>query len=129
MGLLFIPELFCLISTNLNDREKIFLTSCSKITRNFKSLLILDSEYDLEEINNKYRVKNIIIREFTLESKIKELIENSIHESIVVNSKYVKFVSNNTNIKLFHNEEIIRKIVSYGYSYLAMKIMLNNDGL
>ena len=125
--ILFIPELFCLISTNLNDKEKIFLTSCSKMTHNFKSLLILDSKYYLEEINNKYRSKNIIIREFTLENKIKELLQNLIPKSIIAHSEYVKFISNNANIKLFHNEEIIRKIVSYGYSYLAMKIMLNND--
>ena len=32
---LFLPELFYLISTNLNDKEKIFLTSCSKITYNY----------------------------------------------------------------------------------------------
>ena len=31
------------------------------------------------------------------------------------------------NIKLFYNEEIIKKIVSYGCHYLVMKIMLIND--
>ena len=150
MELLFFPELFCLISINLNDKEKIFLTSCSKIIYNYKSLLILDSEYNLEEINDIWRVKNIIIKEFSLENKIKELIRDLIPESIVVNSKYVKFISNNANIKLFHNEEIIKKLVSHECSnefrprpkalrsdklipqsiigsYLAMKIMLNND--
>ena len=128
MDILSFPELFYLISASLNDKEKIFLTSCSKIIHNFKSLLILDSEYNLEEINDKWRAKNIIIKEFTLESKIKELLENLILESIIVNSEYTKFVSNNTNIKLFHSEEIIEKIISHECPYLAMKIMLNNNG-
>ena len=69
MNLFLLPELFCLISTNLNDKEKIFLTSRSKITYNFKSLLVLDLEYNLEEINNKWRVKNIFIKDFSLENK------------------------------------------------------------
>ena len=127
-----IPELFCLISANLNDKGKIFLTSCSKITSNLKPLLKLDSEHNLEEIINKYYAKNIIINKFSLESK--ELIKNLIPESIIVHSKYVKFISNNINIKLFHNEKIIKKIISCEseedekvYSYLTMKIMLNND--
>ena len=127
MNLLILPELFCLISNNLNDKEKIFLTSSSKIIYNYKLLLILDSEYNLKEINDRWRVKNIIIKQFALESKIKELIKDLIPESIMVNSKYVKFVSNNENIKLFLSENIIRKLISYGCSYLAMKIMLNND--
>ena len=141
MILLFLPELFYQISTNLNDKEKIFLTSCSKITYNLKSLIRLDLEYNLEEINDKWHAKNIIIKNFSLESKIKELIENSISgRGEKVNFKYVKFISNNTNVKLFHNEIIINKIVSYGseetakvvptfggYHYFAMKIMLNND--
>ena len=126
MNLLSFPELFYLTSINLNDKEKISLTLSSKIIHNFKSLIKLDLEYNLE-ICDKWFVKNIIIREFTLENKIKELIENTILESITVNSKYVKFISNNTNIKLFHNEEIIEKLVSYGCSYLVMKIMLNNN--
>ena len=140
MNILTLPELFYLTSINLNDKEKIFLASSSKITCGFKSLIKLDLEYNLE-VCDKWCVKNIFIEEFTLESKIKELIENSIHgggekvgttfgdpESIVANSKYVKFISNNTNIKLFHNEEITEKIVSYGCNYMAMKIMLNNNG-
>ena len=128
MNILTFPELFCSICANLNDKEKIFLISCSKITYNFKSLLILHAEYILGEINYKWRVKNIIIKYFALWRKIKELIENLIPESIVVNSKYVKFISNNMNIKLFYDEEIIEKLVSYECdSYLMMKIMLNND--
>ena len=35
MNLLFLPELFCQITINLNDKEKIFLTSSSKITYNY----------------------------------------------------------------------------------------------
>ena len=127
MNPLFLPELFYQIIINLNDKEKIFLISCSKIIYNFKSLLTLDAEYNLEEINDKWHAKNILIKDFSLENEIKELIKNLIPESIVVNSKYVKFISDNTNIKLFHNNEIIKKLVSYGYSYLVMKIMLNND--
>ena len=127
MDLLFLPELFFQITTNLSDGEKIFLTSCLKITYNFKSLIILDSRYNLEEINDKWRAKNIIIKDFSLGNEIKELIKNLIPESIVVNSKYVKFISDNTNIKLFHDNEIIKKLASYGYSYLVMKIMLDND--
>ena len=131
--LIFIPELFCLISSSLNDKEKIFLISCSKKISNFRSLLILNSRYDLEEVNDKYIAKNIIIKNFSLEGKIRGLIENLIPESIIVHSKYVKFISNNTNIKLFHDKETIKKIISYEsnkdkiHSYLAMKIMLNND--
>ena len=125
---LFLPELFHLISTNLNDKEKVFLTSCSKITYKFKSLLILDSEYNLEEINDKWRAKNIIIKEFSLKNKIKGLIENSIKESIRLYPKYVKFISDNINIKLFRSEEMIEKLDSYGCNYMAMKIILNNDG-
>ena len=53
MNILILPELFYLTSTNLNDKEKIFLISCSKNTYNFRSLLILDSEYCLEEIHDK----------------------------------------------------------------------------
>ena len=124
---LFLPELFYQITINLDDKEKIFLTSNSKITYSFKSLLVLDAEYDLKEINDIWRVKNIIIREFSLENKIKELIKDLIPESIVVNSKYTKFIANNTNIKLFHNEEIIKNLVYYNCPYLAMKIMLNNN--
>ena len=122
MNPLFFPELFYQIAINLNDKEKIFLTSCSKITYNFKSLLILDSEYDLEEINDRWRVKNIFIKDFSLENKIKELIKDLIPESIVVNSKYINFISNNTNFKLFYNGEIIKKLISYDYCYLSMKI-------
>ena len=128
MNILTFPELFCLVSANLNDKEKIFLSSCSKITYNFKSLLILDSEYDLKEIIDKYCAKNIIIKDFSLENKIKELIKDLISESIVVNWEYVKFISNNTNVKLFYNKEIIKKLVSNECFYLVMKIMLNNDG-
>ena len=127
MNLLFLPELFCQIISNLDDKEKIFLISCSKIIYNFKSLLILDSEYNIEEINDKLRMKNILIKDFSLENKIKELIKDLIPESIVVNSKYVKFISNNTNIKLFRGKKVIRNLVSYGYHYLAMKIMLNDN--
>ena len=128
MNIAIFPELFSLISTNLNDKEKIFLISCSKITYNLKSLIKLDLEYNLEEINDKWHAKNIIIKKFTLESKIRELIENLIPESIMVNSIYVKFISNNTNIKLFHNVEIVKKIILYGpgCSYLVTKIILNN---
>ena len=141
MSSLLFPELFYQISTNLNDREKIFLVSCSKITHNFKFLLILDSEYDLKEINDKWKVKNIIIKEFSLENKIKELIKDLIpkgnekvgtifedSELIMENSRYIKFVSNNINVKLFLDKDIIEKLISYNCSYLAMKIMLNNDG-
>ena len=124
MNLIF-PELFCLISVNLNDKEKIFLISTSKIIYNFKSLLVLDSEYNLEEVNDKWRAKNIHIKEFSL--KIKELIKDLIPGSIMVNSKYAKFVSNNINIKLFFNKHIIEELISYGYHYLATKIILNND--
>ena len=142
MNLFAFPELFHQVSIYLNDKEKVFLTSCSEITYNLKSLIRLDSEYYLEEINNRYRVKNIIIKDFLLENKTKELLENLIFkgnkkietifgdsESIIINSKskYVKFISKNTNIKLFHNKKIIKKIILYGYSYLAMQIMLNND--
>ena len=123
MNLLFFPELFYQITTNLNDKEKISMTSCSKITYNFKSLLILNSEYDLREINDKWRVKNIIIKSFSPENKIKELIKDLILESIVVNSKYTKFITNNTNIKLFRNGEIIKELVYYECLYLAMKII------
>ena len=126
MKTLVLPELFYQISISLNDKEKIFLTSCSKVTYSFKSLIKLDSEYDLE-INNKWHVKNILIKDFSLENKIKELTQNSIPESIEVNSKYVKFISDNTNIKLFYDEEIIGKIVLYECYYMAMKIMLNNN--
>ena len=126
MNILSLPELFYLTSINLNDKEKIFLASSSKITYNFKSLIKLDLWYNLE-INDNWCVKNIFIKEFTSESKIKELIKNPILESIVINFKYIKFTSNNTNIKLFHNEEIIERLVSYECYYLAMKIMLNND--
>ena len=127
MNILTFPELFCLISINLSDKEKIFLASCSKIIHNFKSLLILDSEYNLEEINNKWRVRNILIKDFSLENEIKELIKDLIPESILVNSNYVKFISYNTNIKLFYGKDIIKKLIFYGYPYLAMKIMLDND--
>ena len=64
MDILALPELFYQVSIHLIDKEKIFLTSCSKIIHNFKSLIILDSEYNLEEINNKWRAKNIIIKDF-----------------------------------------------------------------
>ena len=110
MNISIFPELFYLISINLNDKEKVLFVSHSKITYNFKSLVILDSEY---EINDKYRAKNIIINDFAL--------ENLIPESITAYSKYIKFISNNTNIKLFLNEKIIEKIISYGCYYLARK--------
>ena len=130
MNLLSYPELFYLISTNLNDKEKILLTTSSKKTYGFQSLIILDLEYNLEEISNKlFNVKNIIIKDFLLETKIKELLKNLIPESITMHLGYVRFVSNNTNIKLLYGKGIIRKIVSYECSYLAMKIMLNNDDL
>ena len=127
MNPLALPELFCQVSTYLDDKEKIFLASCSKITCNLKSLLILDSEYDFKEINNKCLARSIFIKEFSPENKIKELIKNSISESIIVYSSYIRFISNNTNVKLFYNEEIIKKIVSYECNDMAMKIMLNNN--
>ena len=126
MNILTLPELFSLISINLNDKEKIFLTSCSKIIHNFKSLIILDSEYNLEEIYNKWNAKNIIIKDFSLEDKIKELIKNAIQESIVSYLQYAEFISNNINIKLFYNQETIEKIISYGCHYMVIKIILNN---
>ena len=113
MNLLFFPELFYQITTSLNDKEKIFLTSCSKITYKLKSLLTLDSEYNLEEINDKWHMKNIIIKEYSLWNKIKLLIKDLIIGSIVINSKYAKFISNNISFKLFFNKEIIEKMVSY----------------
>ena len=137
IDLIFLPELFYLILDKLNDKEKIFLISCSKIASTFKASLTLNSEYYLEEINNKFYAKNIIIKNFSLESKIKELIKNLIPESIIVHSKYVKFISNNTNIKLFHNQETIEQIVSYEFDkkkdetdprkhfYLSMKVLYN----
>ena len=124
MSPLFLPELFYQIATNLNDKEKIFLISCSKITYNFKSLLTLDSEYNLEEINDKWKVKNILIKEFVLENKIKELIKDLIPESIVINLNYAKFVSNNTNIKIFLNKNTIKKLISWGYPYLSTKAII-----
>ena len=89
MNILSFPELFYLTSINLNDREKIFLTSCSKITYNLKSLIKLDLEYNLEEINDKWRAKNIIIKNFSLENKIKELIENSIQSMLHTKDVYL----------------------------------------
>ena len=64
---------------------------------NFKSLLILDSEYNLEKINDKWYVKNILIKDL-------------IFESIVAKLKYVKCISNNTNIKLFYDKKIIKNL-------------------
>ena len=127
MNLLFIPELFYQITTNLDDKEKIFLISCSKIIYNFKSLLILDSEYDLEEINDKWRVKNILIKDFSLENKIKELLKDLTPKLIDADSKYVKFVSNNVNIKLFLNENTIAQINSYGYPYSELITMIKSS--
>ena len=90
----------------------------------------MDSEYNLEEINNKWRVKNIFIENFSLGTKINELIKDLISESIVVNSNevnlnYVRFISNNTNIKLFYYDESVFR--ESKCPYLMMKIMLNND--
>ena len=131
MNPLFFPELFYQVIINLNDKEKIFLTSCSEITHRFKSLIKLDSEYDLEEINDKWCARNIIINNFTLEDKIKELIKNSVTESIIVsfNLNYIKFISNNINIKLFlfNGGKRLEKIISLGCHYMVMKIMLNNN--
>ena len=123
MNPLSIPELFYQITINLNDKEKIFLTSCSKITYNSKSLIMLDSEYNLEKIHDKlFRVKNIIIKELinseSIVINIKELIENLIPKSIAIRSKYVRFISNNINVKLFYNREII--------SYLGIARLLTN---
>ena len=67
-----------------------------------------------------------------MENKINELIENLIPESITVHGAYIKFVSNNKNIKLTHlhnNEEIIYKIISYGCFYLATKISNNDENI
>ena len=126
MNILIFLELFCLISTNLSDKKKIFLISCSKIIYNFKLLLILDSEYDLEEVNNKWYMtcaKNIFIKKSSLEDEINELIKNLIPESITVHSEYIKFISNNKNIKLVNNVIMIKKIISaHGNYCLATKI-------
>ena len=132
MNLLLIPELFFLTTTNLSDKEKISIVSCSKIIYNYKSLLRFNREYNLEKIYNNWRmlcVKNIIINEFheLYEEIIKELLGNLITQSIVANYPYVNFCSLNANIKLFYNRKIIRIIISYGYHYLAMKMMLNNN--
>ena len=48
MNQLLIPELFFLITINLSDKEKIFLTSCSKNILNYKLLLKFDKKYNLE---------------------------------------------------------------------------------
>ena len=132
MNLILIPELFFLTTTNLSDKEKISLISCSKIIYNYKSLLRFNQRYNLEEIYNKWCmlcVKNITINKFheSYKEKVKELLENLITQSIIVNYLYVNFCSLNTNIKLFYNKEIIRTIISYGYHYLGMKMMLNNN--
>ena len=124
MNILTLPELFCLVLTNLSDKEKIYLTSCSKVTYNSKFLLILDSEYDLKEIIDKYHAKNIIIKEFSLKNKIKELIKDLIPESVVINSKYVKFISNNMNIKLFCSKKIIEQLASYGHHFIYYRYIL-----
>ena len=76
----------------------------------------------MEEINDKWQVKNIIIKDFSLENKIKELIKDLIPKSIKVNSKYVKFVSNNTNIKLFYNEKLIKKLIINACPYFIISI-------
>ena len=135
MNILSFPELFYEISTSLNDKEKIFLTSCSKKTYDLKSLIKLNSEYDLLEINASWYmcIKNIVIEELTLESK--KLIENAIPESIVVNSEleYVKFISNDINVKLLYDEEkiekIIKKLVFFECPYVAMKMMLDDESI
>ena len=71
-------------------------------------------------------VKNIIIKDFSLYTCAE--MEKLIPESIISNSRCIKFISNNTNIRLFRDKETIEKLVSCGCSYLVMKIMLNNDG-
>ena len=128
MNLILIPELFFLTTTNLTDKEKICLVSCSKIIYNYKSLLKFNQGYNLEEIYNKWCilcVKNIIINEFRepYEEIIKEFLKNLITQSIIINYPYVNFCSLNTNIKLFYNQKIIQTIISYGYHYLAVKIL------
>ena len=123
MNLLFLPELFYQTTTNLNDKEKIFLASCSRITYRLKSLLILDSEYNLGEINDELCVKNILIKDFSLENKIEELIKNLIPESIIINLKYVKFISNSTNIKFFANRGVMYGYICYRCPYAAAKLL------
>ena len=131
MNILSFPELFYLISANLNDKEKILLTLNSKKTYGFQSLIRLDLEYDLKELIGKsFSAKNIIMKKFSLETK--ELINNLIPESITIHLsdrhfKCARFVSNNTNIKLFYELWDIQYMVLYEHHYLAMKMMLNND--
>ena len=133
MNLLLIPELFFLTATNLSDKEKVFLASCSKIIYNYKSLLKFEQEYNLREIYNGWCItctKNIIINEFCEphEEIIKKLLKNLNKQSVIANYPYVNFCSLDINIKLFYNRKIIQIIISYGYHYLAMKMMLNNNG-
>ena len=136
MNLLILPELFHLISTNLNDKDKIFFTSCSKFTYKYKSLIKLDLEYDLEDIYDKeyvFNAKNISIKKFVTNKlfveKINSLIKNHNPESITIYSTYMKWVSNGINIKLFFIEffKILIRTIAKVSEHMAVKIMLKND--
>ena len=110
MNLLIIPELFCFVSTNLSDKKKIFLISCSKIIYNYKLLLKLNQEYNLKNIYNKWYIsctKKIIIDIYpeSHEEKIKELLKNLISESIIIKLTYVNFISSDINVKLIADKK------------------------
>ena len=129
-----LPELFVLISSNLSDKEKIYLLCCSKIIYNYKSLLKFDSTYYLDHIYDRwiiFNMRKIIIDKFYFREEIRKLMHDAIPESIIIKSNYMTWFVNNINTKiklLFSNEDEIIQIAYSNQSYhMAMRIMLKGD--
>ena len=128
------PELFCIVSSHLSDKEKISFTSCSKIFYNYKSLLKFNSTYNLSKIYDKWCVSNIkfmridkFVESNFFEEKFKEIIRNNIPESIILDKNLIRLISPKTKITLQINKDLTKKLISLECEIIALIILLKNN--
>ena len=121
-----LPELFYSIASNLPDKEKIFLSCCSKITYSYLPLLKFNSIYDL------YKIYNLYVDKLPSEEKIKELIENNTIKLVATTENYIRWIYfRRIKIQLFmiDYDKMIKKVIKNGYNYVAMILMLRKNSI
>ena len=121
-----LPELFYSIASNLSDKEKLFLSCCSKITYSYLPLLKFNSIYDL------YKIYNLHIFKLFSEEKIKELIENNTIKLVIINKNYIRWIyfrRIKIQLRMIDYDKMIKKFIKNGSNYLAMILMLKKDGM
>ena len=121
-----LPELFYSIASNLSDKEKLFLSWCSKATYCYLPLLKFNLIYDL------YKIYNLHISKLFPEEKIKELIENNTIKLITINKNYIRWIyfrRIKIQLRMIDYDKMIKKFIKNGSNYLAMILMLKKDGM